>query len=95
VVARQTDHQPALTSERTGYPVPTDFIREARNLVHPGRVVRERPGRYVNEEELALLYGACHAAHSCIQDKVFSAFPKAKALFDLSNAQSPSHECFR
>ena len=43
-------------------PVPTDTIREIRNLVHPGRYLRKRGGGEITQNELDMLYGTCHAA---------------------------------
>jgi hypothetical protein len=42
-------------------PIPTDRIREVRNLVHPGRYLRDRSGKEITQEELDTLYAACHA----------------------------------
>ena len=36
-----------------------DHIRELRNLVHPGRLVRERNGQTITKEELDLLHDTC------------------------------------
>jgi hypothetical protein len=36
-----------------------DRIRELRNLVHPGRLVRERHGQTITKEELDLLHDTC------------------------------------
>jgi hypothetical protein len=38
-----------------------DRIRELRNLVHPGRLVRERHGQTITKEELDLLHDTCLA----------------------------------
>jgi hypothetical protein len=50
-------------------PVTTDTIRQVRNFVHPGRFVRQRPGEEISLAELAIQYGTCHAAYSCLQKK--------------------------
>jgi hypothetical protein len=51
-------------------PVPTDRIREVRNLVHPGRYLRERGGKEITRQELDTLYATCHAAYLCLVEKI-------------------------
>jgi hypothetical protein len=56
-------------------PVPTDKIREVRNLVHPGRYLRERGGKEITQEELDTLYATCHAAYAYLGQKFKGKYP--------------------
>jgi hypothetical protein len=56
-------------------PVPTEKIREVRNLVHPGRYLRERGGKEITQEELDTLYATCHAAYDYLGQKLTAKYP--------------------
>ena len=47
-----------------------DHIRELRNLVHPGRLVRERKGQMITKEELDLLYETCLGVSLHLEQKL-------------------------
>jgi hypothetical protein len=47
-----------------------DHIRELRNLVHPGRLVRERNGQTITKEELDLLHDTCVAVSLHLAQKL-------------------------
>jgi len=61
-------------------PVPTDKIREVRNLVHPGRYLRERGGKEITQEELDTLYATCHAAYEYLGRKFRAKYPDLPAI---------------
>jgi hypothetical protein len=61
-------------------PVPTDKIREVRNLVHPGRYLRERGGKKITPEELDTLYATCHAAYDYLGKKINAQYPNTPAI---------------
>lgn len=64
-------------------PVPTDSIRQIRNLVHPGRYLRKRGSAEITGEELDLLYATCHAAYSYLSDRIRDKFPRLEAFKTL------------
>ena len=47
-----------------------DRVRELRNLVHPARLVRERNGQMISEEELDLLYETCLGVFLHLEQKL-------------------------
>jgi hypothetical protein len=57
-------------------PVPTDTIREVRNLVHPARYLKDREGKEYTHEELVTLYVTCHAAYDCLIKKLYELYPR-------------------
>jgi hypothetical protein len=71
---------PSLDRRDTRDPVPTNRIREIRNLVHPGNYLRCRDGTEISQEELGTLYARCHAAYLCLCEKVATAYPQLPAL---------------
>ena len=85
---KQLSIQPEMDCREARTPVYTDSIREARNLVHPGRLVRNRPGKEISQAELAILYGTCHAAYSRLSDSVF-AQQRKRSLADIKSAPPP------
>ena len=60
---------PPLAAD-TSNPLFADRIRELRNLVHPGRLVRERNGRTITREELYLLHDTCLAVSLHLAQKL-------------------------
>jgi len=67
---------PKMDARDVKDPVPTDTIREVRNLVHPGRHLMERGGKEITPEELDTLYATCHATYNCLVEKIESKFAK-------------------
>jgi hypothetical protein len=59
-------------------PVRTDTIREVRNLVHPARYLKDRKGKEYTHEELRTLYATCHAVYTCLENKIYQAFPELR-----------------
>lgn len=56
-------------------PVRTDTIREARNLVHPARYMKDRKGKEYTHEELSTLRATCHAVYDCLEKKLYERHP--------------------
>jgi hypothetical protein len=57
-------------------PVPTDSIREVRNLVHPARSLKDRTLKEYTVQELQILYATCHAAYDCLINKICERYPQ-------------------
>ena len=56
-------------------PVQTDKILHVRNLLHPGRCVREGSQNLITREELGILYASCHAAYDYLGQKLIAKYP--------------------
>lgn len=61
-------------------PVQTDKILHVRNLLHPGRCVREGSENLITLEELDVLYATCHAAYDYLGKKLRGKYPDLPAL---------------
>jgi hypothetical protein len=59
-------------------PVRTDTILEVRNLVHPARYLKDRKGKEYTHEELRTLYATCQAVCTCLENKIYQAFPELR-----------------
>ncbi len=66
------DPRPVKTAVRT------DTIREVRNLVHPARYLKDRKGKEYTHEELRTLYATCQAVCTCLENKVYQAYPELR-----------------
>ena len=55
--------------------VPTDTIREVRNLIHPARYWKERGGHQYTDQEVHTLYVACHTAYTHLIDELRLRYP--------------------
>ena len=78
-VAREAQWLPPKV-ERFPFPVvdtsqvlAADHVRELRNLVHPGRLLRDRKGQTITKEELDLLYETCLGVSLHLSQKLPSA----------------------
>jgi len=71
---------PKMDSRAVKDPIPTDVIREVRNLVHPGRYLRERGGKEITQEELDTLDATCHAAYKYLGQKFSAKHPDLPAI---------------
>jgi hypothetical protein len=77
---RELTLHPQLDHRAVREPVPTDKIREVRNLVHPGRYLIDREGKAIAQDELDTLYATCHAAYHCLGKKISAKFPHLAAI---------------
>jgi hypothetical protein len=51
---------------------------EVRNLVHPARYLKDRKGKEYTHEELRTLYATCQAVCTCLENKVYQAYPELR-----------------
>ncbi|HXM26653.1 MAG TPA: hypothetical protein VN957_11585 [Chthoniobacterales bacterium] len=60
-VAKQANWLPSFDPDDASNPLSTDRIQELRNLIHPGRLVKDRGGRTITKKELDTLHATCDA----------------------------------
>jgi hypothetical protein len=71
-VAKQANWLPSFDPDDASNPLSTDRIRELRNLIHPGRLVKDRGGRTITRQELNILHATCHAVSLQLAERIGS-----------------------
>jgi hypothetical protein len=79
MVAKQANWLPSFDPGDASNPLSTDRIRELRNLIHPGRLVKDRGGRTITKEELDSLHATCDAVYLHLAERMES--PELSQIF--------------
>jgi hypothetical protein len=78
-VAKQANWLPSFDPDDATNPLSTDRIRELRNLIHPGRLVKDRGGRTITKKELDTLHATWDAVYLHLAESMGS--PELSQIF--------------